>query len=150
MIKRTLILAALVCAMAGEMYASNTETQVVNPQPESVRILQEQLLSQTVTSNFEVTIIISFTITVDGEIYRIEGVMHIGNERPHFVEVEVNVYDSNDNFLFQIKATYSEEGERTGLLLTNPSGEEITSTPYEIEVIMGELDNLVANALESI
>ena len=47
MIKHLLTTAVLVCTMAGNMYANNNGNQVFNPQPESVRILQEQMLLQT-------------------------------------------------------------------------------------------------------
>ena len=140
MIKRTLILAALVCAMAGEMYASNTETQVVNPQPESVRILQEQMLLQKVASNIEVTFTVEFDITIMGETYHVVGSIHIGNERAHFVEAELNVYDANGNLRYHLESTYNENGERTGLIVTNPSGEILENIPSEINAIMDEVD----------
>ena len=84
MIKRTLILAALVCAMAGEMYASNTETQVVNPQPESVRILQEQLLSQTSLLTLEQRWEWSgsATVTVNNKTYSVSD--HLQISHGHF------------------------------------------------------------------
>ncbi|MBO7465418.1 MAG: hypothetical protein J6T56_06165 [Bacteroidales bacterium] len=84
MIKRTLILSALVCAMAGEMYASNTETQVVNPQPESVRILQEQLLSQTSLLTLEQRWEWSgsATVTVNNKTYSVSA--HLQISHGHF------------------------------------------------------------------
>lgn len=150
MIKHLLTTAVLVCTMAGNMYANNNGNQVFNPQPESVRILQEQMLPQTSISDFEITIIVEFTITVDGETYRIEGTIHIGTERPHFVEVELDVYDSNGNLRYHIESTYNEGGERTSILVTNPSGEEITNIPYEVEMIIEEVDGIVINSLESL
>ncbi len=110
---------------------------------------QSSEVHQTVCSNHEVTITVEFDITVLGETYHVVGSIHIGNERQHFVEAELSVYDSNGNLRYHIETSYNENGERTGLIVIDPSGEPLADIPYEINAIMGEVDLIVTNALQN-
>ncbi len=131
MIKRTLILAALVCAMAGEMYASNTETQVVNPQPESVRILQEQLCISPLQLSMEQNIPRDWHFTIEsfGNTYNVDIHLEVSSERIDFeititkAETETNEEQSvhisgsstNTYPLSESDITYSVSGSISGL-----------------------------------
>ena len=121
MIKRTLILAALVCAMAGEMYASNTETQVVNPQPESVRILQEQLCTNPLQSCvIQARVIdIHFSITIRNKTFT----------------VDIHAENSNGTTYFSMSVSLTENGISQSVTVTgsapfsgNLTGGDITAT----------------------
>ena len=94
MIKRTLILAALVCAMAGEMYASNIETQVVNPQPESVRILQEQVCENPLQfeSNQEWRVELHVSVTIRNKTYSADVIIEVSQDTAYF-DMHVSVIE---------------------------------------------------------
>ncbi len=150
MVRKFIAMTVFVYILAGRMYAGNDVNQVLNSYSVPVKILQEQIFSQKVASNFEITIPIEFEITILGETYHVVGSIYIGNERQHFVEIELDIYNATGDLRYHLESTYNEDGERTGLLVTNPSGELIDNIPSEIHTIMDEVDNLVTNALQNI